>query len=86
MEGCVRTPVPNSFPQQQELQMVSYQYWNLSGDGESREGRWASGRAPDGRGEFEYLANPEPLGDEPELGPVDPRLHGTARIPMPSNA
>jgi Mn-containing catalase len=87
LEGFDRTPVPNSFPQQQELQMVSYQYWSLSGDdGASSTGRWAAGPTPDGRGEFEYLNNPEPLGDEPELGAVDPRLHGTAKIPLPTNA
>jgi Mn-containing catalase len=83
-EGFDRTPVPSTFPQERELQMVSYQYWNLSEGTESREGRWARGTAPDGQGEFEYLANPEPLGEEPNLGPVDPRLHGTAKVPMPT--
>src|SRR4051812_24313113 len=85
-DGLDRTPVPNSFPQDRELQMVAYQYWDLSDGSTSASGRWATGRAPDGRGEFEYLENPMPLGDEPELGTVDPRLHGTSKIPMPANA
>jgi Mn-containing catalase len=85
-EGFDHTPVPSTFPQDRELQMVSYQYWNLSEGSESRNGRWASGTAPDGNGKFEYLAEPEPLGDEADLGMVDPRLHGTAKMPMPTTA
>jgi Mn-containing catalase len=83
-EGYDTTPVPSSFPQEREMQMVSYQYWNMSEGAESGDGRWASGTTPDGRGHFEYLAHPEPLGDEPDLGMVDPRLFGTAKIPMPT--
>jgi Mn-containing catalase len=85
-EGYDRTPVPSSFPQEQELQMVSYQYWDLSNGSQSREGRWASGPTPDGRGQFEYLEDPEPLGETPVLGAVDPRLHGTAKVPVPTTA
>jgi len=85
-EGFDRTPVPSTFPQSRELQAVSYQFWNLSDGSRSRDGSWASGTAPDGKGQFEYLDHPEPLGDEPELGVVDPRLHGTAKMPMPTTA
>ena len=31
----------------------------------------------DGKGEFEYVANPQPLGPEPTPPQPDPRLHGT---------
>jgi len=85
-EGFDRTPVPANFPQDLELGAVAYQFWNCSNGTESRQGSWASGPTPDGNGEFEYLADPQPLGPEPDLGDVDPRLHGTARIPMPETA
>jgi len=85
-EGFDRTPVPANFPQDLELGAVAYQFWNCSNGTESRQGSWAAGPTPDGNGEFEYLADPQPLGPEPDLGDVDPRLHGTARIPMPETA
>ena len=81
-EGFDETPVPNSFPQSLEMQKVSYQFWNCSSGTESKEGRWASGAAPDGRGKFEYVENPKPLGPEPELGVVDPRTWGTPPAPV----
>jgi len=83
-EGYDRTPVPSTFPQERELQMVSYQYLNFSDGNVASTGRWASGPSPDGRGVFEYIEQPPALGDVPELGTVDPRLHGTARQPMPT--
>jgi len=77
-EGLGATPVPSTFPQGQEKQEVSYQFWNLSSGTESEAGRWAKGTSIDGKGEFEYLANPAPLGEAPELQAADPRLHGTS--------
>jgi Mn-containing catalase len=59
----------------------AYQFWNHSKGEESREGRWAKGPSIDGRGEFEYVANPEPLSQAPTPPPSDPRLHGTNTIP-----
>jgi len=85
-EGLEQTPVPSTFPQSLEMGSVAYQFWNCSQGTSSSEGSWASGPSPDGRGEFSYLADPQPLGPEPELGQVDPRLHGTARVPMPETA
>jgi Mn-containing catalase len=86
-EGLDRTPVPFNFPQDRELQQVSYQFWNCSEGTESAEGPWASGPAPDGIGTFEYLANPEPLGETvTELPAVDPRVHGTPKMPLPPTA
>lgn len=76
-EGLEETPCPSTFPQSQENQAVAYQFWNMSVGEESAEGRWARGRSMDGKGEFEYVANPSALGPVPELAPADPRLHGT---------
>ena len=42
------------------MQAVSGQFWNHSAGTESSQGSWASGERPDGRGQFEYLADPKP--------------------------
>lgn len=31
----------------------------------------------DGKGEFQYVEHPRPLGPEPQLAPPEPQLHGT---------
>lgn len=85
-DGLETTPCPSSFPRELELQQVSYQFLNCSEGTESEAGRWASGPSMDGRGTFEYVANPQPLGPVPEPGVVDPRLHGTPPAPMPPKA
>ncbi|TFL16251.1 manganese catalase family protein [Jannaschia formosa] len=86
-EGLDATPAPKTFPQDRELSEVAYQYWNCSEGTESEQGRWARGPAPDGKGQFEYLAAPQPLGETVvELPEVDPRLHGTPKKPMPPKA
>jgi Mn-containing catalase len=82
-EGLDHTPVPASVPRSQELGSVAYQYMKFSADGASREGRWATGPAPDGTGEIEFVAVPEAMGDEPELGAGNPRLYGTSKIQAP---
>lgn len=83
-DGLESTPCPSSFPVEEEMREVAYQFWNCSDGLESQQGRWAAGPSPDGRGQFEYLAAPKPLGAAPDLGPVDPRLHGTPKAPVPS--
>src|SRR3954462_3061737 len=80
-DGLETTPCPSTFPQELELRDVSYQFWNCSEGSESRQGRWASGPSMDGRGEFESPDMPAPLGPEPQLGAVDPRLHEPASGP-----
>jgi Mn-containing catalase len=55
----------------------AYQFWNNSEGGQSAQGRWAKGPSMDGKGEFEYVANPQPLGPEPTPPQPDPRLHST---------
>jgi Mn-containing catalase len=81
-DGLERTPAPSSFPLDQENRAVAYQYWNCSEGEESAQGGWSSGTTPDGLGEFTYLARPEPLGEAPALGQVDPRLSGTPAMPV----
>ncbi|HEX6012721.1 MAG TPA: manganese catalase family protein [Geminicoccaceae bacterium] len=84
-DGLESTPCPSSFPQKEEMRERSYTFWNCSDGTQSAEGLWAKGPTPDKRGQFEYIAQPKPLTtDAPELGTVDPRLHGTPKMPVPS--
>jgi Mn-containing catalase len=59
----------------------AYQFWNNSEGEESAQGRWAKGSSMDGKGEFQYVANPEAVGPIPEPPQPDPRLHGTPKTP-----
>lgn len=82
-DGLEEMPVPSAFPQDLEYQDAAYQFWNLSEGLDSQAGRWASGRTIDGKGEFEYLADPDPLGEEiRELGDADPLALGTMKTRM----
>jgi Mn-containing catalase len=81
--GLETTPVPSSFPQELEKSQHAYQFWNHSKGEESAEGRWAKGRSMDGKGEFEYIANPEPLGEAPVPPLGEPRLYGTNEASKP---
>ncbi|MBG1240234.1 manganese catalase family protein [Nostoc sp. NZL] len=78
--GLETTPVPSSFPLELEKREFAYQFWNHSEGTESSEGRWAKGPSMDGKGEFEYVENPQPLGPEPQPPVPDPRLHGTSKM------
>ena len=82
-DGLDGPPVPMTFPQTHEKLEVSYQYMSFSNGTDSAQGGWASGPAPDGKGTFEYIADPQPMSGEAELGQVDPRLHGTPIAPVP---
>ncbi|CAD7047025.1 catalase [Pseudorhizobium endolithicum] len=86
-DGLEQTPAPFSFPQDREKSEVAYQYWRCSDGAESQRGSWAAGTSPDGKGEFQFLADPQPLGETvEELAQLDPRLHGTPKKPMPPMA
>ena len=78
-DGLETIPVPSSFPQNKEKQQASYQYWDLSEGNESQQGKWAQGQAPDGKGQFEYLANPDPAGPQMEAPAPHPKLHVTGK-------
>lgn len=77
-EGFEDTVVP-SVAYEYDKREHSYQFWNHSEGEESAQGRWAKGPSMDGKGEFEYVANPKPLGPEPELPAPNPKLHGTGQ-------
>jgi Mn-containing catalase len=77
--GLETTPCPSTFSQNLEKSSVAYQFMNFSSGDDSAQGRWASGPSMDGKGEFEYVASPQAMGQEPEPNPADPRLHGTNR-------
>ncbi|MFW6076168.1 MAG: manganese catalase family protein [Hyphomicrobiales bacterium] len=85
-DGLEETPCPSSFPQEKELNEVAYRYMRFSDGEESQRGSWASGPAPDGRGEFEFAAEPLPMGEDPGLGQADVRLHGTPKRPVKAAA
>jgi len=79
-EGIV---VPSTFNQEYEKQEVSHTFYDFSKGTESKEGRWASGPSFDGKGEFEYIANPEAMGQIPVLDPAPLYVHGTLPGDMP---
>lgn len=60
----------------------AYQFWNHSEGEESAEGRWAKGQSMDGKGQFEYVANPEPIGPIPQPPQPKPKLHSTPATPV----
>jgi Mn-containing catalase len=82
-DGLEETPCPSSWPQEQEHQRFSYQFWDLSEGKDSQQGRWAQGKTPDGKGQFEYLGDPKPQGEalSSPAAPADPRLYSTPMKP-----
>ncbi|MEG7379753.1 manganese catalase family protein [Bacillus subtilis] len=73
-EGVV---VPSTFNREYEKQEVSYSFMDCSKGTESQSGRWASGTSMDGKGNFEYVGEPEAMGQKPMLKPAPPYVHGT---------
>ena len=65
-------PIPNSFPQSDELQQVSYVYMTTGVDGADKPtGRFTTGKSLDGKAE--YTTEPaRPMGQEPKLAPPMP--------------
>ena len=80
-EGYEKLPVPSNFPLDKEDRDVAYQYINFSDGAQAGDGTWASGPAPDGKGEFTYL--PEPPAGVPMPPPTKPdvRFYGTTELP-----
>ena len=82
-DGLEETPVPSAFPEMLQKSEVAYQFWNVSEGFDSQGGRWASGPTPDGKGEFEYLGEPEPMGEEiREMGDANPLALSTMKQAM----
>jgi Mn-containing catalase len=80
-EGLEDFPVPITFPLDKEKRDVAYQYINFSDGEAASEGTWASGPTPDGKGEFEYLAEPPAGVEMPPPTKPDVRFHGTTELP-----
>jgi len=84
-DGLEETPCPSRFPQESEASQFSYQFLHFSDGTKSREGRWAYGRSPDGKGEFEFVAEPQAYGEIPMFnGEAEPMFYGTSLEPAPA--
>ena len=65
-------PIPNSFPQSEEFQDMSYTFVNTFVEGlEPAAGRWTEGQSIDGKGTFKMEAG-RPMGEEPVLSAPRP--------------
>jgi Mn-containing catalase len=70
--GNAALPIPNSFPQSDEHQKFSYNFFATQHDGGAPEkARYTHGPSLDGKGKFTVFQN-KPMGEEPILGPARP--------------
>lgn len=69
--------VPSTFPRDKERKDIAYDFYNFSEGDQSSEGSWASGKALDGEGEYQWLKEPRIEGAAPKLEPVTPKMYGT---------
>lgn len=69
--------VPSTFPRDKERKDTAYDFYNFSEGDQSSEGSWASGKALDGEGEYQWLKEPKIEGAAPKLEPVTPKMYGT---------
>ena len=69
--------VPSTFPRDIERKDIAYDFYNFSEGDQSSEGSWASGKALDGEGEYQWLKEPKIEGAAPKLEPVTPKMYGT---------
>ncbi|EJY51527.1 manganese catalase family protein [Enterococcus faecium] len=69
--------VPSTFPRDKERKDIAYVFYNFSEGDQSSEGSWASGKALDGEGEYQWLKEPKIEGAAPKLEPVTPKMYGT---------
>lgn len=68
---------PGSVPSEWEATEFSHQLINFSKGEESKEGRWAQGPTPDGKGTFEYVSTPKAHAEKPVLKPAPNYMHNT---------
>lgn len=72
MGGVENHPIPNNFPQDEELQEVSYTFMTTGIEGTPpMEGRWTNGTSIDGKGNFN-VQPAKPVGGVPDLGSAPP--------------
>ncbi|EME8124330.1 manganese catalase family protein [Enterococcus faecium] len=69
--------VPSTFPRDKERKDIAYDFYNFSEGDQSSEGSWASGKALEGEGEYQWLKEPKIEGAAPKLEPVTPKMYGT---------
>ncbi|GBF06648.1 catalase [Deinococcus aerius] len=75
-------PIPNSFPVQEELREVSYDYVFTGIEGvQPPMGRFTQGPSLDGLGEFRVVAA-QPRGQEPQLAPPLPEAYAESQQMM----
>ena len=68
-------PVPNSFPQSEEVQGFNYSFVSTYlGNDPIAQGRWTQGPSLDGKGEFQVV-KAAPIGGLPQLAPPVPQGH-----------
>jgi Mn-containing catalase len=68
--------VPTTADERWEADGFAHQLFNYSEGEDSKEGRWASGKGPDGK-EFEYVDHPKVVGGPLELNPAPSFMHNT---------
>ncbi|TKN20107.1 manganese catalase family protein [Enterococcus sp. VV15] len=69
--------VPSTFNRENERKDIAYDFYNFSEGDESSKGPWASGKALDGEGEYQWLDEPKIEGAKPKLKRVTPKMYGT---------
>ena len=83
-DGLEQFIVPGTMPLDRVMMSQAHTFWNCSAGTDSQQGRWAMGPTPDGMGEFEYLAEPQPLtADNGMAPPSPPLLRATNKMPQP---
>ncbi|MGW5260031.1 manganese catalase family protein [Microbispora sp. NPDC004025] len=75
-DGLEDVVVPNALFDEEHAEHAET-IWDLSDGTEAQSGGWAGGPQPDGRHQFAYLLNPEPLGGPAMAPPPDPKLYDT---------
>src|SRR5581483_2205485 len=75
-DGLETTVAPNALFDEEYAEHAT-SVWHLSDGAAGSQGGWASGPQPDGRHEFGYPMDAEPLGDVASAPPPDPLLYAT---------
>ncbi|MCW2905230.1 MAG: ydbD 2 [Actinomycetia bacterium] len=75
-DGLETAVAPNALFDEEYAEHASAT-WHLSDGTSGQDGSWAAGPQPDGRHEFGYLADPQPLGDLASAPAPDPLLYAT---------
>jgi Mn-containing catalase len=80
-EGIEELPIPSNFPLSKELKAEEYKFINFSDGAHAKDGSWAQGPTPDGKGEFTYFDGPESSVPFPKPTVPDERFYGTTPVP-----